>query len=69
MRWFEGGALLHCRPLPLRLTLDFSAVNAVGYGTIDRDVQRRIQWAVTMQAAKMERQLPYLLRQHERLVN
>lgn len=50
-------------------TLDFSAVNAVGYGTIDRDVQRRIQWAVTMQAAKMERQLPYLLRQHERLVN
>lgn len=49
--------------------LSFSAINAAGYGTIDRDLQRRIQWAVTMQAAKMERQLPYLIRQHEKLVN
>lgn len=49
--------------------LSFSAINATGYGKIDRDLQRRIQFAVEMQTAKMVRQLPYLIRAHERLVN
>jgi len=49
--------------------LSFSAINATGYGKIDRDLQRRIQYAVEMQTAKMARQLPYLIRAHERLVN
>lgn len=45
------------------------ATNKVGYGRIDRQLQRKIQWAVNVQAAKMERQLPYLIRKHEKIVN
>ena len=43
--------------------------NRVGYQRLDRDIQRRIQYAISMEARKMERQIPYLLRHHERIVN
>lgn len=36
--------------------------NRVDWPRLDRDVQRRVQWAVDQQARKMERRLPYLIR-------
>lgn len=44
-------------------------VNRVGYERLDKDLQRRIQYAVRIEAAKMERQIPHLLRKHEKVVN
>ncbi|MEQ1843274.1 MAG: hypothetical protein ABL994_22955 [Verrucomicrobiales bacterium] len=49
--------------------LSMGVINAVGFGSIDRDMRRRIQWAADNQARKMERQLPYIIRKHEQLVN
>lgn len=49
--------------------LEAHFLNRVGFETIDRDVQRRIQWAISEEARKMERQIPHLLRKHEQLVN
>ncbi len=49
--------------------LEARFTNRVGYEKLDRDLQRRIQWAVNTEAAKMERQIPHLLRKHEKLVN
>lgn len=49
--------------------LAMTAMNAVGYGSIDGDLQRRINFAISATARGMERQLPYLIRAHERIIN
>lgn len=49
--------------------LDAHFINRVGYEKVDRDLKRRIQWAISEEARKMERQIPHLLRKHEKLVN
>lgn len=43
--------------------------NSVKYASRVPDVQRRLQWAINEQAKAMERQLPHLIRRHEKLVN
>lgn len=43
--------------------------NSVKYASRIPDVQRRLQWAIDVQAKSMERQLPHLIRRHEKLVN
>lgn len=49
--------------------LSMIATNAVGYGSIDSDLQRRIHFAISATARGMERRLPYLIRAHERIIN
>jgi hypothetical protein len=53
-----GGAQLLIGPT--RLTFRFE--NAANFGSVDRDMKRRVQWAVDVQANKMERRLPFLIR-------
>lgn len=43
--------------------------NDVSYASGLRDFVRRVEWAVQAQRGKMERQIPYLLKRHEKLVN
>jgi hypothetical protein len=43
--------------------------NKVRYASQLADLVRRVDWAIRAQQRKMERQVPYLLRRHERLVN
>lgn len=43
--------------------------NDVSYGSKLYDFVRRVEWAVQAQRGKMERQIPYLLKRHEKLLN
>lgn len=43
-----------------RMTISFE--NRVNFRSVDRDMERRLQWAYDIQAKKMERRLPYLAR-------
>lgn len=43
--------------------------NSVRYGPRVYDFARRVEWAVQAQRGKMERQIPYLLSKHEKLIN
>lgn len=43
--------------------------NRVSYGRDLNGYVRRVEWAVLVQREKMERQIPYLLRRHESLIN
>lgn len=43
--------------------------NDVRYAGETRDLARRFEWAIGVQQNKMERQVPHLLRRHQRLVN
>jgi len=43
--------------------------NDVRYATRIHDFARRVEWALQTQRGKMERQMPYLLRRHEKLIN
>jgi hypothetical protein len=43
--------------------------NKVRYASQLADLVRRVDWAIRAQQRKMERQVPFLLRRHERLVN
>lgn len=49
-------------------TLEMRAANRVGYSRLDRHLRRRVEWAARAQAGKMERQIPYLIRHHARVV-
>jgi outer membrane lipoprotein SlyB len=64
----------HSAPGGLAMNLtgdDLSIVirNDVRYAGTTRDLARRFQWAVMVQQNKMERQVPHLLRRHQRIVN
>lgn len=43
--------------------------NDVRYASQVDDFARRVEWALQTQRGKMERQVPYLLRRHQRLIN
>lgn len=45
---------------PQRIRIEI--VNSVNWPGIDNDLRRRVQWATNIQANKMERRLPYLIR-------
>lgn len=49
--------------------LSFRAINAVGFGTVDSDMVRRIGYAAEYQANAMERQIDVLIKKYGREVN
>lgn len=49
--------------------LELVIINSVNYANQIKDFRRRIDWAVRAQSKAMERQLPYLIKRHEKLVN
>jgi hypothetical protein len=64
----------HTAPGSIRITntpelMQIHIINDVRYAARVEGLRRRIQWAVDAQASAMERQIPYLLRRHEKVVN
>jgi hypothetical protein len=64
----------HNSPGWIRLTntpdlMEIHIRNDVNYASRVEGLRRRIQWAVDAQTSAMERQIPYLLRRHEKVVN
>ena len=51
------------QPNRLRIVIE----NAANFSSVDRDMARRVQWAVNVQATKMERRLPFLMRAAARM--
>jgi hypothetical protein len=50
-------------------SLSIVITNEVRYGTKVIGFVRRVEFAIEMQRGKMERQIPFLLRRHEHLIN
>jgi hypothetical protein len=49
--------------------LSIIMTNSVRYASLVSGFARRVEWAVEAQRGKMERQIPFLIRRHEKLIN